>query len=145
MVNCSEEVPPTAMVAGLNTFAIDGGATTLMVTVVVPPDPPSVDVTALLMLVWLPAAVPVTFTFNEQFAPAARVTPESENVCAPTTAVNVPPQFRLFEPVATARPEDKVSVKPIPLSEIGVGFGLVIVNSSVSRLFSETLPPRLST
>lgn len=145
MVNCSDEVPFTAIVEGLNAFAIEGGATTLIGTDVVPPDPPSVDVTALVLLVWLPAAVPVTFTFNEQFAPAASVTPESENVCAPTTAVNVPPQLMLFAPAATARPEDNVSVKPMPLKEIGVGFGFVIVNSSVSTLFSETLPPRLST
>jgi len=35
-------------------------------------------------------------------------------------------------------------VKPIPVSVIGVGFGFVIVNSSVSTLFSETLPCKLS-
>ena len=88
--------------------------------------------------------MPVTFTSTEQLAPPARVTPESENVCAPTVAVRVPPQLRLLAPVATARPEESVSVKPIPVSVIDVAFGFVMVKISVSRLFSEVLPFKLS-
>jgi len=73
------------------------------------------------------------------------VPPESEKVCAPATAVRVPPQFRLLAPFAvTTSPEDSVSVKPIPVSVIDAALGFVIVNSSVSRLFSEVLPCKLS-
>jgi len=51
IVNCNDVVAFKAMVEGLNAFAIEGGATTLIVTDVVRPFPPSMDVTALLMLV----------------------------------------------------------------------------------------------
>jgi len=78
MANCSAVVAFTAIVEGLNSLAIEGGATTLIVTDVVPPDPPSFDVIALVELVWSPAAVPFTFTCKEQLAPPDRVTPASE-------------------------------------------------------------------
>ena len=51
MVNCNAVVAFTAIVEGLNSFAIHGGATTLIVTDVVCPFPPSLDVIALLTLV----------------------------------------------------------------------------------------------
>src|SRR6516164_8084645 len=62
MVNVNEVVAFNGMLLGLNTLAIDGGATTLMLAVAVPPVPPSVEVTFPVVLVCKPAAVPVTFT-----------------------------------------------------------------------------------
>jgi len=50
MVNVSEVVAFSAILAGLNTLAIDGGASTWSVAVAVFPVPPSVEVTALVVL-----------------------------------------------------------------------------------------------
>jgi hypothetical protein len=50
IVNVSEVVAFSAIVEGLNTFAIDGGASTLMLAEAVPPVPPSVEVTWLVVL-----------------------------------------------------------------------------------------------
>ena len=60
MVNVSEVVAFRAMLVGLNTFAIDGGATTLTLAEAVPPVPPSVEVTFPVVLFCKPAAIPVT-------------------------------------------------------------------------------------
>lgn len=75
MVKVREVVAFSAIVAGLNTFAIDGGATTLMLAEAVPPVPPSVDVTLPVVLFCKPAAMPVTFTENTQELLAARLAP----------------------------------------------------------------------
>ena len=45
MVNVSEVVAFKAMLLGLNTLAMDGGASTLMLAEAVPPVPPSTEVT----------------------------------------------------------------------------------------------------
>ncbi len=45
MVNVSDVVAFSAMLLGLNTLAMDGGATTLIAAEAVPPVPPSVEVT----------------------------------------------------------------------------------------------------
>src|SRR5437899_5039985 len=66
MVNVSEVVAFSAIVEGLNTLAIDGGASTFTLAVAVPPVPPSVEVTLPVVLVCRPAAVPVTLTENVQ-------------------------------------------------------------------------------
>src|SRR5437899_10532779 len=73
IVKVSDVVAFRAMVEGVNTLAIDGGATTLMLAVAVPPVPPSVEVTLPVVLVWRPAAVPVTFTEKVQLLFAAIV------------------------------------------------------------------------
>src|SRR5689334_7525116 len=66
IVNVSVLVPFTAIVVGLNAFAIDGGATTVNVSVAVFPVPPLVEDTAPDVLVKAPAVPPVTFTANVQ-------------------------------------------------------------------------------
>ena len=68
IVNVSEVVAFSAMLDGLKTLAIDGGATTLMLAEAVPPVPPSVEVTLPVVLFCKPAAIPVTFTANVQEA-----------------------------------------------------------------------------
>src|SRR5439155_8795264 len=66
IVKVSEVVAFSAILLGLNTLAIDGGASTFTLAVAVPPVPPSVEVTLPVVLVCNPAAVPVTFTANVQ-------------------------------------------------------------------------------
>jgi len=70
-VNVSDVVALTEIVDGLKTFAIDGGACTLMLAEAVPPVPPSVEVTLPVVLFCVPAAIPVTFTENVQEDEAA--------------------------------------------------------------------------
>jgi len=75
MVNVSDVVALSAIVAGLNTLAIDGGATTVTLAEAVPPVPPSVEVTLPVVLFCKPAAMPVTFTENTHELFAARLAP----------------------------------------------------------------------
>ena len=75
MVNVSDVVALSPIVAGLNTLAMDGGATTLTLAEAVPPVPPSVEVTLPVVLFCKPAAMPVTFTENTQELLAARLAP----------------------------------------------------------------------
>src|ERR1041385_5774541 len=127
MVNVSDVVAFSAMLFGLKTFAIDGGATTWRVAVAVLPVPPSVEVTALVVLTCAPAAVPVTFTENVQLLLAAIVPPVRLMVFVPWVAVIVPAPQVPVRPfgVEMIRPAGSVSEKAMPLS--GVPFGLVMV------------------
>src|SRR5438876_1363761 len=85
IVKVSDVVALSAMFDGLKTFAIEGGATTVRTAVLLAaPVPPSVDVTAPVVLLFVPAVVPVTSTENVQVDPAAG------------DAVSVPPE-RLIE------------------------------------------------
>src|SRR5207302_6111905 len=88
--NVSEVVAFRAMLLGLNTFAIDGGASTLRLAVAVPPVPPSVEVTLPVVLVCKPAAVPVMLIENVQEELAAIVPPLRLIVFVPAVAVIVP-------------------------------------------------------
>src|SRR5215472_9445084 len=117
MMNVSEVVAFSAIVEGLNCLAIDGGATTSTLAVAVLPVPPSVDVTALVVLVCLPAAVPVTLTENVQLLLAAIVPPLRVIEFVPAVAVIVPPPQEPVRPfgVEITRPAGNVSVKPMPL------------------------------
>jgi hypothetical protein len=134
----------SAIVAGLNTLAIDGGATTLMLAEAVPPVPPSVEVTLPEVLFLVPAVVPVTSTEKVQEEPAAgdavSVPPDKLIVLLPAVAVIVPLPH---EPVilgvaATTSPAGRVSLKPTPLSALAV-FGLVMVKPRVLLAFNAML------
>jgi hypothetical protein len=76
MVKVSEVVPLTAMVGAPKDFVMLGGATTETVADAVPPVPPSVEVVDPVVLVCMPAAIPVTLTEKEHDALAARVAPD---------------------------------------------------------------------
>src|SRR5437899_5277980 len=91
IVKVSDVVAFSAMVEGLNTLAIDGGATTLTLAEAVPPVPPSVDVTLPVVLFCVPAAMPVTFTANVQELLAAKVAPDRLITFVFCVAVIVPP------------------------------------------------------
>src|SRR5579859_363626 len=145
MVRVSVVVPFRGIDVGLKALAIDGGATTVRTAVLlVVPVPPSVEVIAPVVLLWLPAAVPVTSTEKVQVDPTAgdavRVPPERVMVPLPAVAVIVPaPQEPVMLGVAaTTTPAGRLSVKATPLSALAV-FGLVMVKLSVLFVFNAML------
>ncbi len=118
IVNVSELVALTAIVVGLNAFAIDGGAITVTLADAVPPVPPSTEVTLLVVLFFNPAVVPVTLIENVQELFAGIVPPlRLTEPLAAAAVIKPAPQFPL-KPlgVATTRPAGNVSVKPTPVS-----------------------------
>jgi hypothetical protein len=145
MVNCNEVVAFRLMVEGLKTLAIEGGATTVKTAVLlVVPVPPSVEVTGPVVLLLLPAIVPVTSTENVHDDPAAgdavNVPPDRVIVLLPATAVIVPlPQEPVtFGVAATTTPAGKLSVNATPLSALAV-FALVMVKLSALVAFNAML------
>ena len=122
IVNVSEVVAFSAMLDGLKTLAIDGGATTLIEAEAVPPVPPSVEVTFPVVLFCVPAAMPVTFTANVQEELAAIVPPLKLIVFVPAVAVIVPVPHVPVRPfgVEITRPAGNVSLKPTPVSAVVV-------------------------
>src|SRR5947209_2667887 len=95
MVNVSDVVAFSAIVFGLNTLAIEGGATTVNIAVLLTvPVPPSVELTTPVVLLLLPAVVPVTSTENVHVDPAAgdavSVPPDRLMLLLPASAVIVP-------------------------------------------------------
>ena len=103
-------------------------AFTVIEAVAVLPAPPSLDSTVLVVLVFTPALVPVTFTENTQEALAASVAPERLTLPLPAVAVMVPPPHDPVRPfgVEITVPAGKVSGNPTPVSELPL-LGLVIV------------------
>jgi hypothetical protein len=140
MVNVSEVVAFNAMLLGLNTLAMDGGASTLMLAEAVPPVPPSVEATGPVVLFCKPAAIPVTFTKNVQDALGARLPPVRLIVFVPAVAVIVPPPQAPLRPlgVEITRPAGSVSTKPTPVRVVVV-FGLLIVKLKPVEPFSGML------
>jgi len=122
IVNVSEVVAFNPMPDGLNTFAIDGGASTFKLAEAVPPVPPSVDVTLPVVLFCVPAAMPVTFTEKVHNELATSVAPDRLITFVPAVAVIVPPPQEPLRPlgVATTKPAGKVSLKATPLSPTAV-------------------------
>src|SRR5260370_2381889 len=119
----------TATVAAPKDLVMLGGATTVRFAVLlVPPVPPSVEVTALVVLLFALAVGPVTFTENVHPVLAASVAPDKFTEPDPCAAVIVPPPHEPVRPlgVATIRPACSVSVNPIPLREM-LALGLLIV------------------
>ena len=116
IVKLKVEIPAGAIPLGVNTLAIAGGATTVMLADAVPPAPPCVDVTLLVVLFCVPAAMPVTFTENVQEVLAAKVALLRLTTFVPCGAVMVPLPHVPVSPfgVATTKPAGKASVKPTP-------------------------------
>src|SRR5579859_7259744 len=145
MVMVSEVVAFWAMTLGLKTFAIEGGAITVNTAVLLAvPVPPSVEVTAPVVLFFTPAVVPVTLTENVHDDPTAgdavNVPPDRLMMPLPAVAVIVPlPQEPVMLGVAaTTTPAGKLSVKATPLSALKVS-GLVMVKLSVLLAFNTIL------
>jgi hypothetical protein len=116
IMNVSEVVPFSAMFPVPNPLAIDGGPTTAVLADAVVPVPPSVEVTALVTLFFVPTVVPVTFIENVHDDPADKVAPDKLTAPAAATAVIDPPPHEPVRPlgVEITRPAGSVSVKPIP-------------------------------
>src|SRR5713101_3399985 len=145
MVKVSVVVPLSGIFAAPNAFAMDGAFSTFRVAVLLTaPVPPSVEVTALVVLFLLPAVVPVTSAEKVHDDPTAgdavRVPPDRLMLPLPATAVIVPlPQVPVTLGVAaTATPVGRVSVKATPLRALAV-LGLVMVKLSVLLAFSAML------
>ena len=139
MVNVNDVVAFSAIDEGLNAFTIDGGASTFTLAEAVPPVPPSVEVTALVVLFCVPAAMPVTFTENVQLLLAAIVPPLRLIVFVPAVAVIVPAPHVPVCPfgVEITRPAGSVSLKATPVS--AVAFGLLMVKVRAVVPFSGML------
>ena len=120
MVKLSDVVAFKAMFAGLNTFAIEGGATTLIEADAGPPVPPSVELTLLVVLFCVPAAIPVTFTEKVQELFAAMEPPDRLITFAPWAAVIVPLPQAPVTPlgIEITRPAGRLSLNPTPVSAV---------------------------
>jgi len=75
MVKVRDVVLFSGIAATPKALAMDGGATTTRLDEAVPPVPPSVEVTAPVVLFCCPAAIPVTFTENVHELLCAKVAP----------------------------------------------------------------------
>ena len=97
-----------------------GAAPTVSGAEAVPPGPPSFEVTALVVLFFTPALVPVTFTLKEHIAPPASVAADRLMLPLPAVAVIVPPPQEPVSPfgVATTSPLGKASLNPTPVSAV---------------------------
>src|SRR5205823_1997039 len=150
MVNCSEVVVLRAMLVGVKTLAIEGGATTVMSAVLlVVPVPPSVEVIDPVVLLASPAVVPFTSTLKVHDALWATVPLERLITPVPAVAVTVPLQVLLTLGVgATTRvpvAEGSVSLNATPVrSPRAVRFGLVMVNVMVVIPFNGMLTAGLN-
>ena len=142
MVKVSEVVAFRAMLVGLNALAIEGGATTVRVAVLlVAPVPPSVELTAPVVLAFAPAVLPVTFTENVQELFTAIVPPLRLMLPEPAVAVMVPvPQVPVMPfGVETTTPAGKVSLNATPVSATVFVAGLVMVKLNALVPFSGML------
>jgi hypothetical protein len=122
IVKVNDVVALRAIPVGLKTFAIDGGASTVMLVDAVPPVPPSVEVTFPVVLFFAPAVVPVTFSEKVQEELAARLPPDKVITLVPATAVIVPPPQLPTWPLGAdiTRPAGNVSVKATLVSVVVV-------------------------
>jgi hypothetical protein len=118
----SEVVAFRLIVEGLNTFAIDGGASTLMLAEAVPPVPPSVEVTLPVVLFCSPAAIPVTLIEKVQEPLAAIDPPDKLITFVPAVAVIVPTPHEPACPfgVEMINPAGSVSLNATPVSAVVV-------------------------
>src|SRR5260221_2642661 len=145
MVKVSEVVAFRAIVDGLKTLAIEGGASTVNIAVLlVAPVPPSVELTVPVVLLLLPAVVPVTSTEKVHEEPAAgdavSVPPERLMALRPATAVilQLPHEPVMLGVAATTTPAGRLSLNPTPLNALAV-FGFTIIKLSVLLTFNAML------
>src|SRR5215468_5718030 len=125
-------VPFNGIELGLKALAIDGGATTVSVSLAVFPVPPLVEDTAPEVFVNAPAAVPVTFTTTVQELLTAMLPPVRLMLVPPAAAEAEPPQL-FVKPfgVATTNPVGSVSLNATPASATVLAAGFVMVKVSV--------------
>jgi len=136
IVNVRVVEPPMKMLGWPNTFvktgAIGCGVRTLMLAVA-GAAVGAFEVRVEVVLFWIPAVMPRTFTLMVQVPLAETVPPDRDIEEPPAAAAVVPPQV-LVSPfgVATASPEGSVSVNATLVSPLASGF--VMVNVRVVEL-----------
>jgi len=134
MVNVRVVELPTMMLGWPNAFE-NVGAVTLRTSMlaVAAPAVGSFEVRVEVVLFWVPAVMPRTFTLMVQLLLAETVPPDRDIEEPPAVAVVVPPQV-LVSPfgVATASPDGSVSVNAALVSPLA--FGFVMVNVRVVEL-----------
>lgn len=107
---------PAVNVTLLLLVIVGGVPTTLMLAVAVFPVPPSFEVTAPVVLFFMPVVVAVTLTEIAQELLPATVPPDKVIDPDPATAVVVPPQVVLSPlGVATTNPAGRTSVNATPV------------------------------
>ena len=108
----------------------------------VAPLPPSFEVTVPVTLLYVAAAVGVTFTLNVHEALAASVAFDKLTLPEPAMAVMVPPPQLPLRPlgVEIRRPAGSVSLKPTPVS--ADVFGLLMVKPSENTLLTSSADAR---
>jgi hypothetical protein len=123
--------------AAPNAFEIVGGASTIMLAEAVLPVPPLVELTALVVLFFWPAVVPVTLTVTLHDALAATLPPLRLIDPLPAVAVTVPPQaLETAGGVAITSPAGSESVNASPFSATVFPAGFVIVKLRLVVPFS---------
>src|SRR5215831_15957566 len=149
-VAVSVVVPSNGMVAAPKNFAMPGGAsTTSMLAEAVLPAPPSVEMTAPVVLISVPTVVPVTFSEKEHEPPAAAIVAvASEMVLLPAAAATTPPAHPAptVSPlgVETTSPAGKKSVNAAPVCVVtGSLFWIVKVRLVVAPSGIEAAPNAL--
>jgi hypothetical protein len=115
----------------------EGGNTTATVANAVPPVPPSIEVTAPVVLFCTPVVVAVTLTLNVQDELVDRPAPERLILAPRGLAVIVPPLHEPLNPLGeeTTSPAGSVSVKPMPLKE-AAAFGFTMTKVRLVLPFS---------
>lgn len=135
ILNVRDVVPFSGIVGAPNVLLMLGGDTTVIVAVAVLPVPPSVEVTAPVVFVSRPAALPVTLSEIVQKVFAATVPPVRLMFVPPPVAVTDPPHpLFTFGGVATMRPAGNESMNARPFKAIELE--LVILNVSEVLVFS---------
>ena len=127
-------LPFRAIDATPNVLVMSGGATfaggpTVRLADAVFPLPALAEVTAPVVLVRFPVAVPFTVTLNVHEPLAAMLAPVKETLFDPAAAVMLPPPQEPVNPlgVATTSPAGKVSVNAAPLMAAVFAAGFVMV------------------
>jgi len=133
MVKVSEVLVFSAIGLVPKALARDGGVVTVKVAVLeATPEPPLVEVGALVVLLYVPGVADVTLTLIKQFVFTPTVPPVRVMLPEPAVAVSVPPQaFVAPLGVATTSPEGSESVTASPVRATVLAAGLVIVRVRV--------------
>ena len=149
MLKLSEVDSFTAMVTAPKDFAIVGGATIVTLAEAVPPVPPSFEVTAPVVLFFVPAVVPVTLTLKVHESLDTSVALARLMLPDPAVATMVPMVLDVLAQlpvspfgVETTRPAGSESVKPTPLNVVSeLGF-LIVKLSKVDPLSGMLAAPK---
>lgn len=123
-----------------NDLLITGGTRTVTLADAVPPAPPSVELTAFVVVVCSPAAEAVTFRLNEQLLLAAMLPPASVTLLDPAVAVMMPAPQDPAGPLATVSPDESVPAKATPLNATGLGFVMAKIKLVVPFIGTEAPP-----